>query len=373
MKRILHVIGSLNNGGSQAMVMNLYRNIDRTKVQFDFIIDREDELFFEDEINCLGGKIYILPSFNIKNSPRYIKCWNDFFSAHPEYDIIHGHVRSTASIYLKIAKTYGLTTIAHSHNTSSGKGFPALVKNILQFPLRYIADYFFACSEPAGKWLFGNKVCNQANFLILKNAIDTKKFIYNETVRNRVRDEFNLHNKFVLGHIGRFHNQKNHTYLIDIFAEVKKTNENAVLLLVGEGDLRRSIEAKVNKLGLSNSVIFAGVRSNVHELLQAMDIFVFPSLYEGLGIVVIEAQAAGLPCVVSDTIPKEAFINNTDNKIISAFPLNESAETWANAIQQYSVIKERRNMFNEIKSSGYDITHTTKQIEEFYINNVGRD
>lgn len=358
------MIGSLNNGGSQSLVMNLYRNIDRTQVQFDFIIDRPDELFYASEIEELGGKIFTMPLLTSTNLPKYLKVWNRFFIEHPEYHVIHGHVRSTAFLYLSVAKKNGLVAIAHSHNTSSGKGYSAVIKKILQFPIRYKADYFFSCSEAAGVWLFGEKVTKKKNYYLFNNAINTDLFAYNPELRENIRNELSLKDKFVIGHVGRFHSQKNHMFLIDVFKKVYDKKNNAVLLLVGDGELRSEIEARIKELGLTNNVILTGVKSNINELLQAMDIFVFPSLYEGLGIVAIEAQAAGLNCIVSEKIPSEAFVS----ELIRSLPLNFSVDKWVENILmiQNQDSSERINKSDLIKKAGYDIKDKSKWIENFY-------
>lgn len=363
MIRVLHVIGSLNNGGSQAMIMNIYRNINREKIQFDFIIDREDEVFFADEIKQLGGKIYVMPIFNLRNLFKFIKEWNKFFCEHEEYKIIHGHVRSTAAIYLKIAKKYGLETISHSHSTSSGTGIKALIKDIMQYPIRYIADYFFACSKDAGQWLFGKKVIEKENFYIIKNAIDAKKYIYNDDIRIKIRKEFNIEDKFVIGHIGRFSTPKNHSYLIDIFKEIYEENKNSILMLVGDGELRKCIEEKVAKLNLQDNVIFTGIRSDINYILQGMDVFVCPSLFEGLGIVVIEAQATGLHCLVADTLPK---LETKVTDLIQYLPLDNNIRGWSRNLLKYNNNYERTNRYKDIENSGYDINSTVKEIERFY-------
>lgn len=364
--RVLQVFAEMNRGGAETMIMNLYRNIDLSKIQFDFIVHTEEKCAFDDEINKLGGRIFRIPKYKGINHITYLKNWEHFFKIHPEYKIVHGHVRSTASIYLKAAQKYGLTTIAHSHNTSSGSGISAIAKSVLQYPIRYVADYLFACSEAAGEWLFGKQACKKGNFHILNNAIDARKFIFNSDIRDRKRKEFQLEGKFVIGHVGRFHTQKNHEFLIDIFKEVHEKNDNAVLLLVGEGNLQDSIQEKVYNLGLNSNVIFTGVRSDISELFQAMDMFVFPSLYEGLGIVLIEAQASGLPCVVTDTIPKEALV--TDN--VEQISLTKSPESWTGAIFQRFDKYERTNTFEEIKNRGYDIEESCMWLQEFYLGLV---
>lgn len=360
--RILHVLGGLNRGGAETMIMNLYRKIDRSKIQFDFVIHTSNKCDYDDEIKVLGGRIYSLPRYTGKNHFIYKKAWNSFYKQHPEYKIVHGHVRSTAVIYLRSAKKYGKVTIAHSHNTSSGKGFSAIVKNAMQYPIRYIADYLFACSYPAGTWLFGNKACKKENFFILNNAIDLKAFIFDEKKRVQKRNEFGIEDRSIIGHIGRFDLQKNHEFLIDIFKEVHDKNDKAVLMLIGDGYLRPYIEKKVADLELANSVIFTGIRSDVPEILNAIDVFLFPSLFEGLGIVAIEAQACGIHCIVADTVPKEAYLTDLIEKI----SLKSSVNSWSENVLKYLSKYERRNTYDEISRKGYNIEETSKWVEEFY-------
>jgi len=364
--RVLQVFAEMNRGGAETMIMNLYRNIDRSKIQFDFIVHTHEKCAFDDEIQELGGKIFRMPVYRGTNHMDYLKNWEFFFKEHSEYKIIHGHIRSTAAIYLNKAQKYGLITIVHSHNTSSGNGFSAIVKNILQFPIRYIADYFLACSKVAGEWLYGNKVCSKSNFHIINNAIDTKKFAFDKSIRDKKRKELKIEDKLVIGHVGRFHPQKNHDFLVDIFKEIYDKNENAVLMLVGEGDLEELIQEKVYKLGLVNRVIFTGVRTDVSEMFQVMDVFVFPSLYEGLGIVLIEAQASGLPCVVADSIPNEALITQNVQQVL----LTESPKMWAEVILQRNSGHERTCAFIEVKKQGYDIEENYKWLQEFYLGLV---
>jgi glycosyltransferase involved in cell wall biosynthesis len=362
--RVLQVFAQMNRGGAETMIMHLYRHIDRNKIQFDFIVHTEEKCAFDDEIEQLGGRIYRIPRYSGKNHFIYKRAWRDFFIKYPEYKIIHGHVRSTASIYLGIAKRYGLITIAHSHNTSSGKGFSAIAKNILQHSIRYTADYLFACSRLAGEWLFGEKACMSEKFFILNNAIEAKKFIFNVNIRAKKRKEFQIEDKFVIGHIGRFHTQKNHKFLIDIFEKVHDRNKNAVLLLIGDGELRNLIAKKVDALGLTGSVIFTGIRSDIPELLQAMDIFVFPSLYEGLPVTLVEAQAAGLKIIAADTITEEIKLTN----LVDFVQLTDSTSYWAEKVLQYTYGYERTNAYSEICKAGYDVKENAKWLEEFYLN-----
>lgn len=363
--RILHVLGGLNRGGAETMVMNIYRAIDSSLMQFDFVVHTKEKCDYNDEILSMGGRIHYIPQYTGTNHMHYKKAWIQLFENYPEYKIIHGHVRSTASIYLRIAKRKGLVTIAHSHSTSSGSGFPSIIKNILQYPIRYIADYLFACSKSAGKWLFGKNSINRDNFYILKNAIDTEKFIYDEKIRLIKREELKLKDKFVVGHIGRFTASKNHELLIDIFKFVHDRDNNAVLLLIGDGELRPKIENKIRDMSMKDCVIFIGKRSDVSDLLQAMDIFVFPSFYEGLGIAAIEAQVSGLPCLVSNTIPEEVFITRQ----IESLDLNCSLSHWGNRILNYKNYI-RRNKYEESSFNGYDINETTNWLQNFYLEKL---
>lgn len=361
--RILHMIGSLNMGGSQTMIMNLYRKIDRKKIQFDFIVDHPDQLYFAEEIKNLGGKIYFMPTFQGKNILS-VRCeWNDFFNKHKEYHILHSHVRSYASVYLPIAKKHGLKTIIHSHSTSNGNGISSAIKRVMQYPLRWQADYFFACSEYAGKWLYGTKVVKSKEFKVISNAIDSKRYIYNPNNRNRIRSELNIQeNAFVVGHVGRFAEVKNHSFLLDVFYEVYKADNQAILLLVGDGELKNHIITKVKMLNLDKNVVFTGMRDDIPELLSAMDTFVFPSIYEGLGIVAIEAQAAGLQTLCADTIPSEAKIT----ELFHYISLNEPVTKWADLITKYHNGYTRNNMQTQIINAGYDIGASVKWLENFY-------
>lgn len=366
--RILQVLASLDRGGAETMIMNLYRNIDKNKIQFDFVVnDRVEEYAYESEIKKLGGRIFRMPKYKISNYFPYKNAWIQLISQHPEWKIVHGHHTSPASIYLKVAKAFNCKTIAHSHIAGEEKTVKSRMKIIMRYPLRYIAHYLFACSRAAGEWLFGEKECNRDNFYVLNNAIDAKKFSFNVSVRNEKRKELQLEDKYVIGHVGRFQTQKNHTFLIDIFKGVADKYENAVLLLVGDGELRPSLEKKVNHLGLSDKVIFTGVRADISDLMQAMDVFVFPSLYEGLPVTLIEAQASGLPCVVSDTITKEIYLTN----LIKSVELSSTVKEWSEEILNFKIESNKRDTSKEIIGAGYDVEKNSKWIEEFYFNILG--
>ena len=360
--RILHMIGSLNLGGSQSMVINLHKAIDKSKVQFDYVVDHPNHLYFADIVKNLGGKIYTMPTFKGFNYFEVRSAWNIFFKQHPEYKILHSHVRSYASLYLPIAKRAGLKTIVHSHNTSNGKGVTSIAKHILQYPLRYLSDYYFACSKKAGVWLFGEKKVECDRFHILPNAVDVRNFAYSDERRNEIRNELNLGNKIVYGNIGRLTKQKNQDFLIDVFSGVYKKNNNSTLLIVGSGELEYSLKEKVTALGLKESVVFTGARADVAALLSAIDVFVFPSLWEGLPVTVIEAQAAGLPCFVSSEITDEVGLSD----LVHYLPINQGPQLWIDAL--YGKKFCRKEVAQEIKNAGYDIQYTIQFLMDFYKN-----
>lgn len=363
--RVLHVLGKLHRGGAETMVMNLYRQIDRSKIQFDFVVHNLEEEDYEAEILSLGGKIHRVPQYKGINHLKYVISWYELLKMHPEYQIIHGHVRSTAAIYLKICKKMKRKTISHSHNISSGEGISAIVKDIYQLPIRFTSDYFLAPSIKAGEWLFGKNILRNSNFFIFNNSIDTRDFKYNKEIRKDYRDKLKLEDELLLGHVGRFHTQKNHLFLIDIFHEVVKKRKNSKLLLIGNGEEYEKVMFKIKEKKLENSVIHFKSSSDISKYMQAMDIFVFPSFYEGLGIVAIESQAAGLPTLVSENIPIEAFLTNCiiEEKIASG------PHEWAEKI--ISMTKDttdRQDTTETIKKNGYDIVENTAWLEKFYQN-----
>lgn len=357
--RVLHVVTYMGRGGLETMLMNYYRNIDRSKVQFDFLVHRSFEADYDKEIEALGGKIYYLPNLN-PFSRTYLKRLDLFFKQHKEYKIVHSHLDCMAGIPLKYAKLNGVPVrIAHAHNSNQTKDKKYLLKLYFKRNIPKYATVLFACSEEAGQWMFGG-----AEFKVLYNAIDARQYVYNESIRNDIRKRLNIEvDTIVIGHVGRFSPQKNHDFLIDVFVKLKKSKPNSKLILVGIGELQDRIKDKVNSVGLTEDVIFAGLRKDVPEILQAMDVFVFPSLFEGLGMANIEAQAAGLPCIISERVPVECV---KTNGLVKQIRLNESAEQWALQIIESTHLK-RRNTFDEIKASGFDVQVNAKKLESFYL------
>ena len=326
--RVLQVFNGLARGGAETIIMNLYRNIDRDKVQFDFIVHTKDRYVYDDEVEALGGRIFRFSKIDDIGIRGYIEQWNNFWKQHKEYHIIHGHLRSIAIFYLLTAKKNGVYTIIHSHNNSSGKGIKAIIKNMLQFPLRYIADYYFACSKQAGYWLFGKRIVNGNNFAVLNNAVDVDKFTFSDDMRNLIRHQMKISEgvkAFV--HVGNFRKQKNHVLLIEIFARLHAKMPQSRLFLAGSGELENTIHELVQKKGLEEKVIFLGECKNIDELLQAMDYFLFPSLYEGLPVSVIEAQASGLPIFCSDTITRDVAITD----LVHFLPL-DNLDAWEKVV-----------------------------------------
>ena len=362
--RVLHNIASLHFGGAQAFLMNVYNNIDREKVQFDFVVTPEEKKDLYEQVEQMGGRIFVCPKYTGKNHFAYCRWWNDFFAEHPEYHVIHGHVRSTASIYLKIAQKYGLVTIAHSHSTSNGSGISAIVKNIMQLPIRYTADYLFACSDKAGKWLYGEKATKQPNYRMIPNGVDLKRFAFHEEKRRQMRNQLKItEDTFVVGHIGRITVPKNHQFLVELFVAYHKENPKSRLLLVGDGELFEAVQQQCTQLGIREAVIMVGSKTNTEDYYQAMDIFVFPSLWEGLPVSVVEAQANGLICLLSDVITRD--VDLTDQ--VKYLSLNEKSR-WINEIARACPRpRTAASPENMKKLQPFDASVVAKQLQDFYL------
>ena len=359
--RVLHILQRMEAGGTQALLMNIYRKIDRTKVQFDFLVVYKEKQFYDDEIESMGGHVYKLSFREDLNLPKFQKDLKDFFKQHHEYQIVHCHAYTIGYFCLKAAKKAGIPVIiAHSHNNETVHDIKYLPKLFMQRLFTLNATDLFACSEEAGKYLFKDKP-----FQVLKNAIDSQQFIANENTRREVRQELGLENKFVVGHVGRLHPQKNHDFLIDVFAEIKKKKPDAELILVGTGPLEEKVRSKVADMGLTESVQFLGNRKDMNRIYQAMDIFVFPSLFEGLGIVAIEAQAAGVPIVCSEGSPPETDITPIYRKLM----LIDGAEKWADvALEMTQNPFAHTNMQKYVIDAGFDMSATAKNMEEYYLS-----
>lgn len=365
--RIAHIIGKLRNGGVESVVMNYYRNIDRTKIQYDFIIDSDSSNpVLQDEIESLGGKIITIPPY--QKPVSYHKALYKLFTEN-NYPLVYSHLNTLSIFPLFAAWRAGIPIrVAHNHSTA-GKG--EFKRNMMKYTLRPFAKVFpthlCACSEYAGRWLFGKRAMDSGRVRVWPNAIDTERFAYNESVRNETRKYLKLTDKFIVGHAGRFMTQKNHDFLVDIFAEIHKRRNDSVLLLAGDGPLMDSVKEKVSRLGLNDCVVFPGSVHDMERYYQAMDVFIFPSLYEGLGIVAVEAQTSGLPVIASTELPIEAKI--CDN--FHFFPLKKSASEWAEEALKISDGHVRKDMSSYARNAGYDVKTQAAKLSEWYCNILG--
>lgn len=364
MIRVLHILHGMDCGGTETMIMNYYRKIDRNKLQFDFLLTTPKHCDYENEILRMGGRIYRIPRLTKRKPWLYCNAINKFFICHKEYKIVHSHTTSKSVVPLFYAKkNYIPIRIAHCHGAKSETGINGRIRSILRPFIKLVATDYFACSKEAGIYLFGNSFFEMGRIKIIKNSIDSSKYIFDEEKRFKIRKLLGIDNAFAIGHIGRFHPVKNHDFLIDVFYEVLKKEPNARLVLIGDGDGREYIRKKVERLKLSEFVKFLGVRDDVFDLLQTLDVFVFPSLYEGLGLAIIEAQANGVTCIVSDTIPNEVDATG----LVKFISLNESADSWAEKIIEHRNTR-RKNTQTEIIRSGYDISENAEWLQGFYID-----
>ena len=375
--RILFVFGCpLKKGGTENVMINIVKNIDRDRFHIDFLIfdktpDQSDDKKY---LESLGCRFYQITARGVDRK-LHNRELDEFFRDH-EYDIVHTHMDAIGEEALKAAKKHGIKAlIAHSHNTDqldNPKGLKDhLHKCYLIYEkhlLRRYAEYFVACSPEAGKWLFGDKICNSEKYLLLKNSIDSSAYSFDEETRNAVRKELGLEGRKVIIHVGQFRTQKNHGKVIDVFNELHKRDDSFALVLVGTGEEQDNIKSKVEELGLIEDVLFLGNRNDIPELLMSADVFLFPSLYEGLGIALLEAQAADLICVVSDTIPELAVLTEK----VRSVNLTESASVWGDIVEEmmgkYTVRRDRSELFTE---KGYDINAQIKVLESFYMKAAG--
>lgn len=365
---MLQILPALNFcGGIENYVMNYYRNIDRNFIQFDFITHTNLPASYEDEIKLLGGKVYKFPVFSLGNLPSIIKTINQFFSVYShEYIAIHCHMPNASPFYFWMAKKHGIQhRILHSHQPSLADKFLHKIRN---YPLvlagKLLTTDRVACTDLAGKFLFGNH-----HYTVIRNAIDSRKFKYNEYVRTKIRKKLKISkDTFVVGNIGRFCSQKNQLFLIEIFSKIKENNPNSKMILIGDGEDRQKIIELIDELDLQPYVLLLGTKENVWDYYQAFDSFVFPSLYEGLGIVLIEAQCSGLKVFTSkERVPKDVKI--TDN--LSFIPLLDNAKEWALIIsknKQYI----RKSRIEEIAAHGYDIHQESSALLKFYSHFINK-
>lgn len=361
--RILCVFSTLDRGGAESMCMNLYRCIDKTRIQFDFVKHTNSIGAFEQEIASLGGKVYSAPRYSVPSHRKYCKWWNDFLKQHPEYKIIHGHFFSIAAVYFRVAKRYNCVTVSHSHCIEDNTGsFHDRVIHRLKKPylraIEKVSDYCFACSKDAGEWLYRKKP-----FTVLNNAVDAAKFAFDSQIREQMRLSLGLtDDEIMFCVVANIANVKNPIGTIDIFKAIKQTLPAACLVWVGEDrGMLAATQEKVKSEGQTASIRFLGARGDVPDILQAADVFMLCSFNEGLGLAAIEAQAAGLPCLLSNGIPREVAITD-----LCTFLPYDKPEKWSEVFPGM-LAKKRRDTRAEIKAAGYDIHQTAQWLQEFYL------
>jgi len=360
MIRILQSVSNMDRGGIETMLMNFYRHMDREKVQFDFLCNKAVPGDYDEEIKELGGRIFVTPGF--KSYRRYLAYMTDLFKKHPEYKIIHTHNGSLMLYALESAKKNGIPVrIAHAHATAVPVGLKNQLKKLMRPLIKYAATDYWGCSDAAGKFYFSEKRWNNAHEFI-RNAIEVDNFTFNADVRKAIREEYGFGEKLVIGNVGRLAPQKNQKKLLDVFAEIHKINPESQLVIIGSGELENKLKQQADELGISDSVTFTGVITNVNEWYSAIDVFVMTSLYEGLPVVAVEAQAADLPCVLTDTITPEVKVTEK----ITFLGLYDEPKKWAKAILDINP-SERTDRKADLQAAGYDIEFEAKRMQDLYL------
>ena len=361
--KILQVGMGNNPGGVEAFVMNYFRELSRQGISFDFVC-MYGTIAYEEEICQLGGHVFYVPNVK-KDYFGYVKAFRQLLRRE-KYDIVHVNMLSAANIVpLRLAKEAGAKVIAHSHNASA-PGFLRKVLDGLNRPkLSRYADRKFACSETAGRWLFGDKAYNKGEVALVANAIETDRYSFSEKNRQEIRKDLGISDHLVIGHVGRFQLQKNHQAILDVFCELQKKEPDSRLCLIGEGELKEQIQEQAAKAGVLDKIIFTGVCPDVERYLSAMDVFLFPSLFEGLPFTLLEAQANGLPCVISDRITEAAVISREN---VRALSLDESPMSWADSVLELNKAGRigTQQAKERLKSAGFDIHEEARKLLLLY-------
>lgn len=379
--RVLHVLGNTNLGGAESRIMDLYRHTDRNRVQFDFLVHSGEEGFYEKEIRELGGRIFRVPRFRIYNYFSYRKALKEFFQKHHEFALVQGHMTSTAAIYLPIAKKAGVKkTAAHARSAGVDKGLKGTMTRFLRRNLADKADYLFTCSELAGISVYGEKAVQEGKTIFIPNAIDCAGFTFDPEKRKKMREELGLTDAIIIGHVGRFHYAKNHEYLLRVFAELCRMSAGAGgstaetgadqkyhLILLGEGPLMEDTRKLAEELGVADRVHFLGNHKNIADYYQAMDYFVYPSRYEGMPGTIVEAQASGLPCLMSDTICREVIAT----ELVETMSIEKEPKVWAEELQRrmdalVSKQENREKYAAKMAAAGFDVQAQAERMMRFY-------
>lgn len=366
--RVLHCVTIMNRNGLENRLMDIYRNIDRSRIQFDFMTNRTEAGEFDEEIVRLGGKVFHMSRIAPKSFFKYIGELKRFFEEYPEYKIIHSHLNTLSTWPLLMAKRAGIPIrIAHSRNASMDRNIKMLYKAFSRlFINRQVTDRF-ACSKAAGIWLFGKRQVKKENFHVIPNAIQVNRFLYSEEKRRKMRSKLGIEdNEIAIVCVARFSPQKNHAYLLKVFNEIKKRKPNSKLYLVGQGELKAEICEQIDIMGLGSAVAFLGSRSDVGDVLTAMDAFLFPSFYEGFGTVLIEAQCSALPTIASDTIPAETKLCDC----VEFASIKEDPSVWADKVLTLIEKNKRKDNSALICENGYDIRQSYSWIQQFYLSKM---
>ena len=369
MLRVLHSVSNMARAGIETMLMNYYREIDRSQIQFDFLANKPVPGEYDEEIRGMGGRVFVSPGLNPLHFPQYKRFVAQLLNSSPQIRIVHAHNEAMGYYALKSAKDAGIRVrIAHAHNTQIIRDYKYPLKLVCKQLLPGAATDYWSCGRDAGIYYYGEKRWKESGS-ILHNAIDVSKFAFNRDVRENLRQEHGLQDCFVIGHVGRFNVQKNHSRLLDIFAETAKAVPQARLALIGVGELEQAVKEKARSMGIQNKILFLGQMANVNEWYQAMDCFVLPSLFEGLPVVGIEAQAAGLPCIFSDRVTDEVLL------LPGACRVSLEAEDaqWAQQIMEARRQEtERTAGVKIIRQAGYDIHVEAGKLQEIYLQKAAR-
>lgn len=365
MIRVLHSVSYMHRAGVETFLMNYFRYIDRRVVQFDFLCNKKVSGDYDDEIRRLGGRIFYRPGFDLLHEENYVDFWHGFLKQHPEIQIIHTHNGAKQYYPLQGAKEAGFPIrIAHAHSSDFVRDEKYFYRRSLIEKLPAVASFYFGCSDKAGRFFFGNELWQKQGVLI-RNAVPCEHFSYNPALRGSMRSRLGLKDSFVVGHVGRFMTQKNHSKLLDIFRIIYQKNPQSRLLLVGEGELMDDVRQKAACLNIADAVILAGNQENMPPWYQAMDVFVMPSLFEGLPVAGIEAQAAGLPCVFSDAVSLEAAVTER----VRYVSLARSDEAWADVILS-CIGGARTDTQTSLQQAGYDISVEALRLQNKYLHMV---
>ena len=370
MLRVLHSVSNMARAGIETMLMNYYREIDRDQIQFDFLANKPVPGEYDEEIRSMGGRVFVSPGLNPLHFPRYRRYVADLLRDNPDIRIVHAHNEAMGYYALKSAKDAGMRVrIAHAHNTQIIHDYKYPLKLVCKQLLPGAATDYWSCGRDAGIYYYGEKRWNASGF-ILRNAIDVTRFGFRQEARERKRQQHGLQDCFVIGHVGRFNVQKNHSRLLDIFAEIDQKVPEARLVLVGTGELEQAVKEKASAIGIQDKTLIPGQTADVSDWYQAMDCFVLPSLFEGLPVVGIEAQAAGLPCVFSDRVTDEVLLSPEARRVSLQADNAEWAAEIMTAMRRPDA--DRTQGMDIVRRAGYDIHTEARKLQERYLEMAAR-